>query len=658
MSTSKRPPMRGMKPNHGCETPTQFVFVDVETQQEIVRKKPLRSIQTFRLGCATYIRYDRGTISRRDEIDFTSPVEFWGWLESHQQKSKPIWCYGHNLGFDLTQLRFWELLELGEYRVSVVSPDQSSGLLSGKRNWRGKLVIDGFPFFVYAMGKQGIVKFVDSMNYFPYSLSKLGDELGFPKGTWPGFDCSDAELFPYCRQDVNVLERAITRTLDEWIQCDAGNWQPTAAMMAITSFRHKLPKKTHHDKDRTIVLDDKIEWVPLERAAYYGGQTTCFYLGGIVPLDDKSNESSKLVQDCDRARPTGPIWLLDVRSLYPSVMRDGRFPFRRLFRRQGMDAVELRRTMAQYGAIARVRISDAQNEYTVRRDGRQMQATGEFDTELAGPELERALRSGSVSKVYDAQVYCMDCLFRDWVDCWYGRRLEAIRQGDEFSVAFAKMILNSLSGKFAQQSDIWQDVPSKRPLVDWGYWYEIDADTGERQEWRSVGGNAQQHVPAPDPWYTFPAISAYITAMGREHMRWLRSLCPKGSVLYQATDSLMVTKDGYYALHEQGLIRQNELGYLSVKTVADYGEVLGCNHYRIGEQWVRAGSWGKAVRGEDGRFWYQSFEGVKSIISRAPDGSIRVDEHLLGEIGEYQKGTVDESGWTAFPVLGKEVVPF
>lgn len=658
MNQSQRPPIRGMKPNHGCETPSSLVFVDVETQQDVITKKPLRSIQRFRLGCATYIRYDRGTISRRDQIDFTSSIDFWNWLEGKQQQSKPLWVYGHNLGFDLTQLRFWELLQLGEYRVKTVTPNESNGQLSGAKSWRGKLVIDGFPFFVYAMGSKGKVKFVDSMNLFPYSLAKLGEELGFPKGKWPGFDCSNEELFPYCRQDVNVLERAITRTLDEWIATDGGNWQPTAAMLAITSFRHKLPKKTHHSKDRTIVLDDKDDWVPLERAAYYGGQTTCFYIGAVLPIDHESNQTSAVLNDTERRKPTGPIWLLDVRSLYPSVMRDGKFPFRRLFRRKSMDVRELRRTMESYGAVAHVRISDAQNEYTVRRDGRQYQVTGDYKTELAGPELLRALDAGSVVRIYDAQIYCMDCLFRDWVDDWYARRLEAIRAGDQFQVAFCKMILNSLSGKFAQQSDIWQDEPKKVPLVDWGYWYEIDADTGERRSWRSVGGNAQIHTPAPDPWYTFPAISAYITSMGREHMRWLRSLCPAGSVLYQATDSLMVTRDGYYALHEAGLIRENELGYLSVKTVAEYGEILGVNHYRLGEEWVRSGSWGRAVRGEDGRFWYQSFEGVKSIIARQPDGSIRVDEHLLGSIGEYQKGTKDDAGWTSFPVLGGEKVPF
>lgn len=658
MSPQQPPKVRRLKPNHGCETPGSLLFLDCEAKQEVIRAKPLKTIQSFRLGVATHLRYDRGEISRRDEIATTDWLEMWDWIESKQLKSRPLWIYAHNAAYDLTLLHFWELCQLGRFRIGSTKPEDSGGLLNGKRPYRGRLCLDGFPFFVYCLGQHGVVKICDSANYFPQKLEQIGEALGYPKMAWPGFDADDETMTAYCRRDVEIVEKAIVRTLDLWRESDGGVWQPTAAMLALTSFRHKLPSQRSNGTQPHVLLDSKDEWQELERAGYYGGQTSCYYIGAVLPFDPERDDLRRKVHLEADEPPTGPVYLLDVRSLYPSLMRDGRFPFRRLFQRQTMPVSELHKTMRAYGAIARVLVDSDGNDYTLRTEKGQLQATGRFETVLAGPELLRALDAGDVRKVMQVQVYCIDHLFRDWVDAWTRRRDQADADGDRWSGEFVKMILNSLSGKFAQTGKRWEDRPKMVAPSDWGYWMEIDADTRSVRTMRSIAGVVQEEVAGDPPWYTFPAISAYVTAMGREHMRWLRGLCPPRSVLYQATDSLMLTREGYYALEAAGLVRERELGYLQLKTVGDYGEVLGCNHYRIGEQWVRSGAWGRAVRQEDGTYTYLSFEGSKSILAQQPDGTVRVDEYALRRIDPYHKGTVAASGWVSLPKLGEEEVPF
>lgn len=657
MMPNRRPKWFRLKRNHGCETPGSLLFLDTESHKESPHDNAKWWTLRFRLCCLTYVRYERGKVSRRDTLDTTDWMEAWNFIDSKQQKGRPLWVFGHNLGFDLTMLRFWELLQLRRYRLSLDRPVTNSGEGGTKKGWRGKCVIGGFPFYLFCMGTRGMVKFVDTMNYYPRSLDSLGTSLGLPKKPFPGFDAPEAEMSAYCRNDVDIVEKLMLKTLDCWREADGGVFQPTAAMLALTSFRHKLPRNTNLGTESSIVYDGRDEWQKLEREAYYGGQVTCFYLGPVLPVGDPAGDVGNKPRLEDYNRPTGPLYLLDVRSLYPAVMGANRFPFRRLYKRKEVPPSELLRTMSAYGAIARVFIKSPEEEFTLRTEDGQLQATGRFETVLAGPELKRALKGGYVTRVVEVQFYCMDALFSDWVKGWTKTRNEADRIGDPMRAEYAKLILNSLSGKLSQTGRHWVERPERIPPFDFGTWVELDAREGTRRRFRAIGGNTQEQVDGEPPWYTFPAISAYVTAFGRERMRQLRSLCPARTVLYQSTDSLLVTSEGYFALLDAGEVREKELGYLQLKEVGEYGEVLGCNHYRIGERFVRSGSWGRAVRQPDGRYTYQSFESVASVVATQPDGTVRVDERELTRVGTYQKGQADANGWVTWPRLGDDWVP-
>lgn len=646
-----------LRRNHGTETPGAMVFIDTESNERLVRSSPRKAILSYRLACATYIRYEAGEVSRRDTLDTDDWMAVWDWIESKQSKSRPLWVFGHNLGFDLTQLHFWEQAQLGRFRLGSTLPEQSNGVLSGTRAYRGRIVADGFPFYLYCLSRFGVLKMVDTLNYYPVSLEKVGEEIGFPKLEWPGFEADDEAMRTYCRRDVDITERLMLETLDCWRESDGGVWQPTAAMLALTSFRHKLPRTKRPAGDPTIVYDDKDEWTTVERGAYYGGQVTCFYVGPISGLDPNRSEVRNTPRSDVLQPPRGPLYLLDVRSLYPGVMRDRKYPFRRLFRRRNPTLSECRGWLRAYGVIASVAISSAANEYVCRTPEGQQHCTGRFTTSLAGPELERALDAGDVESVHEAQVYCLDYLFRDWVDDWTRARDRADRLGERVKSSYIKMILNSLSGKFAQCGEHWVERHDRVPPFDFGSWMETGPDDDTVSRWRAVAGVAQERVAGAPPWYTFPSISAYVCSYGREHMRWLRSLCPERTVLYQATDSLIVTDEGYYALRSAGLIRDNELGYLRVEKVYEDGEIFGSNHYRLGDRWVMSGVKRKAVRMENGTYSFTHFEGTSSILATQPDGTVTVETVEVMPPGRYRKGHVGKDGWVTWTHVAPEEPP-
>lgn len=647
-----------MRPNHGTETPSNLLFVDVAHHEIVHRVKPRSVCRTFRLICSTHVVVRSGEQRSRVEMVHRSLEDWWDYVETCQSARDPLHIYAHDLGIDLTLLEFWHLLESRRYRAGLTTVEESGGVLRGDKPYRGKLCVDGHPFFVYALGRRGICKFVDVMNYFGCGIDHLGDSIGIPRQTFPGVAASDSVMAEYCQQDVRIVEAAMIQMMARWRKEDCGIWQPTAAMLSMTSFRHRLPVALEGRQPRTILMDSKDDWVPLERAAYYGGQTTAWYVGPIAAWDDPSNLATVIPTGPETERPVGPLYHLDVRSLYPSVMERNLYPFKRLFSRSTPSVRDVEKWLSGYGVCAWVDIDHPTEEHTTRIGVRQYQCTGRFTTALCGPELLRAITTGSVSKVHSCQVYCMDELFRPWVDHWCGMRQIAIESGDKFTEEYVKLVLNSLTGKFAQSGDRWVDVPDKTPLVDWGHWYDAPVGDAAPRQYRGIAGMRQEHVQGREPWYSFPVISAYICAYGREQMRWLRHRCPERSVLYQATDSLIVTQSGYDALVAAGLVRDGQLGYLRLIGCANDGHIYGCNDYRLGELSVRSGAWGRAIKKTDGTYTFEANPGTESILQTRPDGRVQIDEIVLPGHAGYTKGTRLPGGWVTWPNLPDNAPPF
>lgn len=621
-----RPKRRYLGGNKGTEAPTSFLFFDSETHSSKPEPGTRSEDLALRLWCAIYVRREGQRFTKRAVFRGATCQEFWNVVESYSCKDRPLWAFAHNLGVDLTWLRFWETqLEPGHYTIGPVDRGVND---KGKRRrpWTGRLCLEGRPTFAFTHNRAGVVKWIDTGNYWPTSLYDIGKAHGIDKGKVDFKTATETELAEYCQRDCEVIEVAVCTLIRTWLAEKCGVFKPTAPGLAMTNFKHTMKARARGGETTAIVLEDDSPSRPAERESYYGGRIEPFYVGPVAE----------------------PVVLLDCVSLYPAMMDSNPFPVCRVESHKTMSVDQLRRSLAAYGAVARVRIAARGNTYPSRILGHQLHASGVFWTHLCGPELKRAVECGDVQEARDVHLYSMDWIFKGWVDYWFQRKVEAAKKGPtgQGDLEFAKLILNSLSGKFAQKGTGWQDRIGEVSPDAWGRWIGPDRLTGQMCKWRSVGWNAQCRVPTCEPAEAFPIISAFITAYSREYMRSIFAMLPPRSLYYTATDSLLVNLAGFRALVDAGQVDDEELGKFAIKRFSRTASIHGPNWWQIGDKAVRAGLHAKAIRGTDlvwrTVLWHQ----LPTILSQRPDGIVRLRETCLEAPRATQKGKVRADGWT------------
>lgn len=620
-----RPRKRYLKGNAGTEGPTSLLFFDSESWMKKTGPTHERTEGTLRLWVAQYVRRDgdrwRPPVTHRGH----TAAEFWALVERLSSWRRPLWAFGHNLAWDLTQLDFWSELEKWRWTAGPVEREPNPDTGKPRAPWRGRLALASRPTFLVVRGSRGILKLVDTLNYWPTALSKIGDKLGVPKLPAPDFNGPEPPLWPYCERDVAVTRLAVIDLMDRWRAENCGVFQLTAPMLAMRNFQHTCHAKVPGRDAINIVLEDDSPARPLERASFLGGRIEPFYLGQL----------------------NGPIYHLDLTSLYPAVMKDELYPRCRKKCVTGIRPDRLRDFLYAFGGIARVKINTGPDAdtYPVRRDGVQLHACGVFETVLCGPELRRALDHGHVELVGECHLYSVCDLFSQWAARWLDVKATARRQGDRGQEEFAKLILVSLAGKFAQRGDHWTDDPTRAPRKGWGRVYRKDCSSGTIMEWRYVAGHTQRRDREGEPGNAFPAISAFVTSNARERMRAIFGLMPARSLLYTATDSIICTRAGFDALTNHGLIDQEEAGKLRVIDVHASAEICGPNWYRLDERWVRSGLWGKARQLADGRWVCDVWDQMGVLTQAHPHGRCGFTTVELSRVFASEKNSPGESGW-------------
>lgn len=613
---------RYLKRNQGTEAPSNLVFFDTESKTEKTKNVETHSLRLF---SATRVRLENGEPTRRKQVDGYTAGEFWEWLDSVSDTERCTWVFAHNLTFDLTLLDFWK--ELDQKRF-VTTPMKSKGLsLDGtsKQSWTGKLCLEQHPCYLVVRSGKKTYKFVDSLNYWPMSLEKLGEQYGVKKLPLPSQDDDDSMWRARCRRDVDILEVAICQLITTWKAEACGVFQMTAASLAMHNFRHTCDILTPNSDSVDIVCEPNSAAHALERESYFGGRIQAFFVG----------------------ERWHKIYHLDCNSLYPYVMRENVYP-RRFVRYENNPSPALLADIMQcYGCVARVFISAGHETFPVRIDSKQYHCTGRFWTSLAGPELERAIASNSVSRIGTVQVYSVARVFRKWVDYWYSRKVQAERNNGRGSgdCMFSKLILNSLSGKWAQHGRYWRDIPGEYPQVRWGGYYSRESGRGPYERKRGVAGNCQVLETSKEPSHAFPAISSFITSHAREYMREVINSCPADSVYYMATDSLICDANAYETLLAGGYISDTEIGKFKVCGVHKYLCIHGPNDYLLDSKQVISGHMGKGRVSEGGTFVADLWDQTPTLISSGPRCSVRVETVPCHYPSHTNRGRIKPDGY-------------
>jgi hypothetical protein len=292
--------------------------------------------------------------------------------------------------------------------------------------------------------------------------------------------------------------------------------------------------KKHHDfKTSGEAFDTKF------RQFYYGGRCQCFQSGVI-------------------SYPGKRIKVVDVHSMYPSVMRDEIHPT---------------------GVVHDVAREISANTFFIVADGYNKGAfplrtkTGlDFASDygryfITIHEWQAALETGTFlpEKIVKAYDFYEKTRFSTFVNHFYSKRIEAEHVGDKLHKLFYKLILNSAYGKFATDPDNFKD------------WALTKADESMPAE---EGWQIEQFTmnyifwskPSDRPQYYNVATAASITGAARAKL--LRGIAAAENPLYCDTDSIICT-DFHGVMHE------SELGTWDLEKEGTHIAIAGKKMYAL-----------------------------------------------------------------------------
>lgn len=627
--------------NYRTAMPSAVIFWDTETRWVSNPNRPGEEVHRFRLTVARYHRLVAGELTRTQEIRTTDLAEFWQWVLDRLDVKKATWMFAHKAGFDLTVSRFWELVEMDVFRLAddlwpMRRMIHSSG--RGQKPWRGILVAEDPPTIVGCRSENRTLNIVDTLNYWRCSVAELGKDFGLAKVPLPAVDAPDEEWFARCAADVAVIEAAVTNLINLWRFHDLGQWRSTAAGLAWNAFRHRF-------MNQKILIHGHKKAIDLERAAYYGGEVRSFFVGTIHHPVNVARTIVPRRGEHGPGQELGPVFDLDVTSMYPSVMRSNLFPVRLTWWADKSTITTLEGIKPGQGAIAEVELRTDQT-YPVRAEKRPTRyAVGHYTTVLAWPELQRALRSDHIVSVGRCAIYDLAELFTDYVDFFRNLRTLAAGCHKPAEERFMKLMLTSLSGKWGQKANKWDEAPDEPAICPWQQWWRGEDEHGMPQLWRSIAHHTQRSGAPGESPDSFPAIVAWITSLGRELMLHLRQVAGQVNVYYQDTDSLHVNAAGYLALEHAGYVGENDLGLLRLKQSAWTGAYYGLKHYRLGTKVVVGAVSRESITDDGTTYEYLKLQRLPSILRSRPDGTIVAQTVSRTLSLNHPDGTAAADGW-------------
>lgn len=456
------------------------------------------------------------------------------------------WCKGkenytlyfHNLRFDSEYI----LSYLGTHGYSYIDDvkDKADYTYTALISDTGEIYSLEI-YFEVKKNKTNKVKILDSMKIFPnFSVEKIANSFDLPikkgkldydKYRGPGHELEEYEV-AYLKNDVEIVARALKQMFGNGLTkmtlaSDALSYYKTT----IFNFRQVFPQLSD-EEDR------------IARAAYRGGFTY---------LSDKYIE-----------KELGAGVTLDVNSLYPSIMRYEVLPygwpkaFEGKYEEDSLYPLYVQSLTCKFKVkpdkIPTIQIKNSlsfiPNEYLTSSNDEQVNLT------LTSVDLKLFLDHYDVTDLHyhgGLKFKGKQGLFDDYVDKWINEKIQADKEHNKGQRQIAKLMLNSLYGKFGLSSRADRKVP-------------VVSEDGT-VSYRMIVGDKRETIYCP--------LAAFVTSYGRNKTirssQFIRewSIKNKGydAYVYSDTDSMKVLllRDELDEIKDIVHIDKYELGYWDIE---------------------------------------------------------------------------------------------
>ena len=303
-------------------------------------------------------------------------------------------------------------------------------------------------YFTKANKKVHKVTFIDSLKIIPFSVDTIAKTFNLPISKLKidynepreiGHILTEEEN-EYIKNDVLIVAKALKTLFDENLT------YMTEGSNALHDFKSMITKSKYNHLFPTLdyKLDEDL------RKSYKGGFT---YLNPIYKEKDVEN-----------------VTILDVNSLYPSVMYEKSLPFGEpiffdgQYKEDKVYNLYIQMITCSFeikeGKIPTIQIKNNMsfmpNEYLESSNNEIVCLV------LTNVDLKLFFEQYNV---YDLEFVCgwkfksVKGIFTEYIDKWITRKIEATKTGNKGQRTLAKLMLNSLYGKFATSLDVQSKIP-------------------------------------------------------------------------------------------------------------------------------------------------------------------------------------------------------
>ena len=554
-----------LKSVKGTTLPGRTLFVQVEGREEQIDDH--RFQHSFRLAHCASVTWRNGLVLDVKEKGCLDARSVFDWLDSNLSRDRSTMVFSHGLGYVLSLLGFWDLLNRG--RVEYVFG-----------------VLEDPPTILVTRWGRRVMKWVDVINYWPCPLHELRGRVKLEDLKRPAREAPDSDWAFYCRRKTFVVRDLICSTirlLHSTQMCGLGL---TAASMSWECFRKSFCRPSP-------LIHGDLGASNLERASLFGGRLILRATGHVKK----------------------PTCAVDVNSLYPYMMQKHEHPQSLVSYQPTSTIREFHDAVRGYFCVGEVCLEVPCPSLPHRNNGLVSYAGQSGWHVLCGPDLAMAARNGMVCAVGRLARYRTADLFSSFVRTLYPEKSRAKREGRQADALFWKMILCGLSGKWGQQARGWVDRPAV-PCSDWfGTFYRVDLQTSSLKRYRAVAGMAQEFQIGGETYHSFPAITASITCWGRAFLSSLTYLVGEKYVWYEDTDSLHLLHERLSAIREKEMLDPYELGKLKLVCSGPDAYYWHAKHYRVGDHWVSNVIQANAQAVADGIYLQQTRTGIGKTLA-------------------------------------------
>lgn len=591
--------------NSGLNMPNPFIFVDTETKSKRVNNKTEK--QKFYLGWAIF--WDR-ILNIKEYKYFTTLKSFWEWFIEKSMQYDKILFYAHNMEFDFKMLNGYHYL-INKYHYKVKN-----------------FYIENKTFIIRLENEKHFIEILDTYNYMPSSLQKIGNNLGIEKQKINFNKCSDKKLSDYCKNDCEIIYSLIKSLIEFLEENNLTKLMSTSAGLSLNAFRHKF----YDRKDNKILIHNWHSAISLERDSYSGGISDCFKIGEFKET----------------------LFKVDINSMYPKQMKDNKLPIKLLFSGNINDYNFeklydiFKSNNDKYLCIADCDIylpkkyAYILTKAKLKEGVKSIFLSGYFRCCLTTPELNFVLKYGKILKLYRLNIYEGSIIFKDFVDFFYTKKQEFKNKGNLIYSEFCKLMLNSLYGKFAQRQGNFTLVKTlKNSCVKSDIYYDgiQDKEIIKIQMGNNVFEVSDSNKNTFD---SFVAISSFVTAYARMYLIDMLLLAKRENVYYTDTDCLIVNQEGLDNL--QPLIDNNKLGLLKLEGISHKTIIYKSKDYVFNDEIKCKGVTKKAIllsENHNERVYKQKqFEKFRTSLSKNHLKNQYVYDVIKHINNKYDKGMI------------------